>query len=79
MKFVLPCLLFLSFPGYAEVAAPAEEAPKAEGEARVEASSCSEEEPCELLRESAGAASRVEVITPSDAPEGYSEQIYILE
>lgn len=79
MKFVLPCLLFLSFPAYADIAAPADEASQAEEAMVVEEPSCNEEEPCEVLQESDGAASRVEVVTPGDAPEGYAEQIYILE
>lgn len=79
MKFVLPCLLFLSFPAYADVAAPASDAPCAEERAIPERTDCEGGMSCEFLQESEGGASRVEVVTPVDAPEGYDEQIYILE
>lgn len=79
MKFVLPCLLFLSFPASAEVAAPAGETPQAEKGVIAEQLSCGDEYPCELLQESEGGVSRIEVVTPDDVPEGYFEQIYILE
>lgn len=80
MKFVLPCLLFLSFPAYADIAVPAGEPPQAEEDVAVqEKPTCKEEEPCEMLQESDGAASRIEIVTPEDVPDGYSEQIYILE
>lgn len=91
MKFVLPCLLFLSFPAYADDVAPVNEIPVnetlcahetacTEGKTSSgEQGKCFEQEPCEVMQEIDGAASRVEVVTPDDAPEGYDEQIYIME
>lgn len=81
---MLPCLVFLTFPAFAEE--PPSFCERTEAEKALCASAeiapfldCPTDAPCEALRPGAGGAERVEIVTPEDAPEGYAERIYIVE